>query len=300
MKISLQQIKSEVASLGVKEGDTIFISADLLKIGYFSINKEVTFKNLLGILIEIVGSDGTLVIPAYTNSFNFFSKKTDVVFSKNTPTTSGSLSQAFQMCPLVVRSTHPTNSCFAIGKYATYILDGHDENSSSYLPYQRVVSLKGKNLMLGTLEDPKLAPMAMHCAQEVLGLTKKHWLAKIPQSYYYDAHGRLKLFTRNDVGGCTGGGYKLLGAHVINKAISFGKVGRSLSALIDCEKSLAIFKKALIENPESIKCDEKKTCACCYGSPIYRHPVFWIRRIFLFILKKIMNTRYINNFLRTP
>lgn len=287
MKISIEQIESDILALGVKRGDTIFISADLMRVGYFSVNREATCKNLIDLLIEIVGVDGTLVIPAYTHSFPFFNKKSDVIFSKDSPTTSGALSQAFQIYPDVLRSRHPTNSCFAIGKNASYILGDHDENSSSYLPYQRVVSLKGKNLMLGTVEDPKLAPMAMHCAQEVVGLTKKHWLAKVPQSYYYDKYGDIRLFTRNDVGGCTGGGYKTLGSHIVNKAITFHKVGRSLSALIDCEKSLEIFKKILIERPDVVKCDDVKSCPCCYGSPIHRHPLFWGKKVYSHVLKKM-------------
>jgi aminoglycoside 3-N-acetyltransferase len=281
MKISLEQIEAEIKSLGVRSGDTVFLASDLLKVGYFSINREATLKNWVDLLIKVVGDDGTLVVPAYTSSFTIFNRKSNIIFSKQSATTSGSLSQAFQMHPGVVRSTHPTNSCFAIGKYAKFVLDGHDENASSYLPYQKVIQLKGKNLMLGAIEDDKLAPMAMHCAQEALGLTKKHWLAKMLQAYYYDEHGVIRLFTRNDVGGCTSGGHKALGFHVIEKAIKFGKVGRALSALIDCEKSFTIFKRILTESPELLKCDKRKSCASCYGSPIYKHPIFWIRKGFL-------------------
>jgi aminoglycoside 3-N-acetyltransferase len=280
-KISKSQIETEIKALGVKEGDTLFLAADLLRVGYFSDNKEATLRDWVEILIKVVGDGGTLVIPAYTRSFPFFSKDSDIVFSEEEPTTSGSLSQAFQAYPGVMRSKHPTNSCFAIGRNSKYILDGHDERSPSYLPYSKVVELQGKNLMLGTVEDPTLAPMAMHCAQERLGLTRKHWLAGILQSYYKDQAGNLRLFTRKDAGGCSGGGHNLLGRHIVEKAITFGKVGRSLSACIDCKKSLEIFEIALKKRPVMVKCGNISYCSCCYGSPIYAHPFFWLKKVLI-------------------
>ncbi len=286
--ISAATIEKQIKELGVKQGDVVFLAADLLKVGYFSNDKDSTLRDWVNILINVVDNDGTLVVPSYTNSFSFLYKKSNVIFSNDAPTTSGSLSQAFQKYPGVLRSQHPTNSCFAIGKYAKFILDGHDEKSSAYLPYQRVVSLKGKNLMLGAIEDAKLAPMGMHCAQESLDLTRKNWLAGVLQTYYYDQFGNIKIFTRNDVGGCTGGAHKAIGYHIIEKAITFGKVGRSLSAYIDCEKSFSIFKKILKENPALIKCDGIETCGCCYGSPIYRHPLFWLKKIFKKIMRLIL------------
>ncbi len=286
-KISKSQIETEIKALGVKKGDTLFLAADLLRVGYFSDNKEATLREWVEILIKVVGEEGTLVVPAYTKSFPFFSKESDVVFTEEAPTTSGSLSQAFQAYPGVIRSKHPTNSCFAIGRHSKYILDGHDELSSSYLPYRKVVELQGKNLMLGTIEDPTLAPMAMHCAQESLGLTRKHWLAGILQSYYKDQAGNVRLFTRKDVGGCSGGGHNLLGRHIVERAVTFGKVGRSLSACIDCEISLKIFEGALQKSPAMVKCGNISYCACCYGSPIHIHPFFWIRKIVMKFAKFI-------------
>ncbi len=51
MKISIEQIESDILALGVKRGDTIFISADLIRVGYFSVNRETTYKNLIVIKI---------------------------------------------------------------------------------------------------------------------------------------------------------------------------------------------------------------------------------------------------------
>lgn len=278
VRIKKETIVNNLIGLGLKKRDTLFIAADLLRVGYFSGGRDKTMNDWIDILLSIVGAEGTLVIPAYTQSFFRFFKNRNIVFSVDCTSTSGALSAAFQKYPGVARSKHPTNSCFAIGKNAEYILDGHDEHASSYLPYRKVVDCNGKNLMIGAFSDDRLSPMAMHCAQETLGLTKKHYLAGKLQSYFVTSSGDLGLFTRLDAGGCTAGGYKTYGHHILSDAISFGFVGNGMSALIDCKKSLEIFLDILTNNPDLVKCDNKR-CASCYGSPILWHPLFWLKKI---------------------
>jgi hypothetical protein len=284
LKITKEQLIRQIKDLGIVHGDVVFIAADLLRVGYFSRNRKETFCAWLSILQEVVGIEGTLVIPAHTQSFFFFRKDRSCVFDNNAPTTSGALSAAFQLHPGVMRSSHPTNSCFAIGRYAEFILKEHDENASSYLPFMRVVDLGGKNLMIGAFADQRLAPMAMHCAQESLGLTRHHWAAGRLQSYYYSTAGKLSLFTRQDVGGCSAGGYRTIGDHILMGALNFGYVGNALSACIDSKKSYQIFLKIFKNNPNLVKCDDM-SCPDCYGSPIYRHPIFWGRKLTQIIIR---------------
>ena len=231
-----------------------------------------------------MGPKGTLVIPAYTDSFIFYRKSKDIIYTEKANTTSGALSNGLKNFPGAKRSKHPTNSCVAIGHNSEYILSGHDELATSYLPYSKVIELNGKNLMLGVINDKKLAPMTMHSAQEKLGLTKKNWLSNLTYSYYYDVDGNLKLFRRKDVGGCTAAGYKTIGNHLIENAISIGKVGKSLSAYIDCKKSEKIIINLYMKDKNIMKCMDSE-CKCCYGSPIIFHPIFWIKYVFKKIIK---------------
>jgi aminoglycoside N3'-acetyltransferase len=277
-KITRITLVDELKSLGVDAGDTVFIAADLLKVGYFVGNREKTLSAWVEILLEVVGSEGTLVIPAYTDTFWRFKKQKNIVFSSNSRSISGALSLAFQNYPEVQRSRHPTNSCFAIGPDAKHILGEHDTNSSTYFPYHRVIELGGKNLMIGTFADDRLAPMTMHAAQEVLGETERNWASGLLQSFYIGPCGEVELFTKRGVGGCTSGGYKALGHHFNKASITVGRVGRSTSALIDCKKSLDIFIDILKTEPELIRCNNSN-CPDCYGSPIINHPFFWFKQI---------------------
>jgi aminoglycoside 3-N-acetyltransferase len=285
-KLDQQKIKIQLRQLGLIEGDVIFIAADLMRVGYFNKNRDQTLDDWMKILLEVVGRDGTLVIPAFTKFFYRFKKDKNIIFDSTSETTSGALSAAFQKNPNVLRSKHPTNSCFAIGKMANYIVDGHDEKSTSYTPFMRVVELQGKNLMIGALSDERLSPMTIHCAQEYLGITKQHCLAGLLQTYYTTPARTTELFTRWDIGGCTAGGFKTLGHHIIGDAMSLGKVGNATAAYIDCKKSFEIFVKILREEPNLLRCKDK-TCTTCYGSPIKKHPIFWLKKVLTKLISKM-------------
>jgi len=289
VKVTINELKEQLIILGVKNGDIIFIAADLLKLGYFNKDVNNTLNDIIKLLISLVGDEGTLVIPAYTEVFLRFRKNKKVCFSTKSLPTSGSLSIGFMSYPGVKRSQHPTNSVFAIGKYADFIIEGHDEYSSSYLPFRKIVELKGKNLMLACFLDSKKAPMAIHAAQESLGFTNSHWLIGMYQTYYYNLEGKLRLFTRWDIGGCTAGAHKMLGYHFFSEAIKVSATGNSYSALICTQKSFKIFYDVLKTNPKILRCDNLN-CHHCYGTRIYNSTGFiyhWLKYIPKYIISKM-------------
>jgi aminoglycoside 3-N-acetyltransferase len=268
MKFSKDSILTDIHQLGIGSDDIVFISADLLKVGYFNRSTEQTYQDWVEIFRTLIGATGTLVIPAYTPTFSRFRKRRDILFNVHAEPSAGALSLAIHRFGKAVRSLHPTNSCFAIGPMADYILRDHDQAASSYLPYQRVLELKGKNLMLGTL-DKGNSPMAFHLVQENLGHTRSHPSNSLRQTYFEDSlTGQIKLFSRQDVGGCTRGLYNLIGEHLIGRAMKIGTVGRGLSACVDIEKSALLIERVLKNNPNLIRCDHKD-CVSCYGRFVY-------------------------------
>jgi aminoglycoside 3-N-acetyltransferase len=293
-KVSSDSISVQLRDIGVKSGDVVFLSADLMRVGLFVKDRTSTLNAWVEILMDLVGSNGTIVIPAYTNSFIRYKKDMSCMFHKRAESTSGALSRAFLDHPKITRSSHPTNSCLAIGPHADFILKGHDEHSLSYLPYQRIIELNGKHLVLGCLSDYTLAPMTVHAAQEYLGLTRKNWQYGLMQTYYRDEQGAIRIFTRKDYGGCTSFGFKAIGHHIVNNAISIGTIGRGLSAYIDCKKSFQIFVDLYKSDPFMLKCEDPK-CPDCWGSPILMHPYFWSRATISLIRTKLFSARKTSN-----
>jgi aminoglycoside 3-N-acetyltransferase len=286
--ISINSLSRQLSELGVQSGDILFIAADLMKLGYFNKNRKQTLDDICDMLFSLIGDDGTIVIPSYTKYFTRFRKRPDIIFSHNVDSTSGSLSNHLLKHPRALRSSHPTNSVIAIGRYAEDIVKNHDEHSSSYRPILKVIELGGKNLMLGCFSDFKLAPMALHAAQEKLGYTSKHWMSGFVQSYFYNSSGEKKLFTRYDIGGCASGAYKLLGYHFKNGAIDILKTGNSMSALINTNKSYDIFFEILQNHPQVLKCDDSR-CHDCYGSSVYNRRAFIFHWIAFFVRKLFLN-----------
>lgn len=69
MKLDKNYIKEQLIKVGLKKGDSVLVHSQLLKVG---IPEEDVFdlgKYYLDIILEIIGDDGELVLPAFTYSY---------------------------------------------------------------------------------------------------------------------------------------------------------------------------------------------------------------------------------------
>jgi aminoglycoside 3-N-acetyltransferase len=263
MGISRESITKDIRNLGIKAGDTLYIAADLLEVGFFVRNLKQTYKEWVDLLLEIVGPSGTIIVPAYTNIFLRFKRDKNNIFDRFSKPNSGSLALAILHDERSVRSMHPTNSYLGLGLNAHFILDNHDHTKLSYYPIGKIVELGGKILMMGTI-DKTNAPAVFHYAQEFLGHTMHHPYNGLYQTYYKDTSGNIKLFTKHDNGGCSRGGYNLYGSLIVNDAVRFGLIGNGKSSVSDAKKSFEIISEILRRKPEIVLCDDK-FCTSCYG-----------------------------------
>ena len=81
MKISKIEIINSLKKLGVKEGDILFVTADIMKVGYFNENREKTIEDWIEIFKTLIGEEGALIFASYTAGFLRFKKK--ILFLKN-------------------------------------------------------------------------------------------------------------------------------------------------------------------------------------------------------------------------
>jgi len=89
--ISKIQIINDLIKLGIKKKDVLYISADLLKVVYFDKNIDKFLNDWVEIFLTVVGDEGTLITPSYTEFFLKYKKKKNIIFQVNSPTKSGSL-----------------------------------------------------------------------------------------------------------------------------------------------------------------------------------------------------------------
>ncbi len=264
MAITKQTIIKQLIDLGISEGDVVFVAADLMKVGYFNKSIKNTLNDWISIFDTVLGESGTIVIPSYSPTWLRFVRDSGFTYTLDSPSNSGSMARAYlEYADNTIRGTHPTSSCLVKGFHAKFIASRNTEKHLKYEPYKSVVELKGKSLLLGTV-DRRNGPFTFHYAQQILGHTTGHPYSGLLKTRYIDQNGHKKDFIVREIGGCTGGLHKSWGYHLEKKAVTFGAVGKSLSALVNAEKSTQIFIKLLSSKPYSLKCDNVN-CVSCYG-----------------------------------
>lgn len=292
---NISNILNQLRELGISNGDTILITADLLSVGLVNRNRGILIDSWIDILMNLVGPDGTIVLTSYSKSFFRFAKNKNLCFSRTQRTTSGALSQILLDTDLAIRSTHPTNSIVAIGKHARYICEKHTRESLCYDYVETLIEFNGKHLMLGTL-DRNNAPAGFHYAQQLIGETRTTPGFGLFQCYYFDESGAKRLFTKWDGGGCSGAGYKVIGHHLIGGDASIGVVGNSISAVFNIKRSIELCRQELVNNRRYMVCDDEMclTCKGRYSTSGLNVIPFYLRYIFKKlpqIIKKIKKRR---------
>ncbi|MNB70646.1 SPBc2 prophage-derived aminoglycoside N(3')-acetyltransferase-like protein YokD [compost metagenome] len=149
---------------GVSEGQHIFVHTSLSKLGYVVGGAETLIRALL----DIVGSEGTLMMPSQT--WKNLDPSTGVhweakaewwpvirehwpAYDKEiTPAIGmGVVAEMFRKWPGAFRSDHPARSVAAVGKHADYLTRDHDLSNifGSGSPLDKLYQLNGHILLIG-------------------------------------------------------------------------------------------------------------------------------------------------------
>ncbi len=256
-KITKQRIIRDLKAIGVKERDHLGLGLSFKRIGYVKGGPEA----LIDALIEAVGPEGTIMMNAYSEFFYPAEVRLgwiDYVFDPDlTKVNTGIVPETFRQHKNSIRSQHPTNSVAAVGKFAKYLTDGHDENASSYLPYSRLADINGKYLAIGIGDRLVGFRHQAQCAAGLLEVVPWRRVVK-----YRDADGEIKTFDLRDRGGCTKRLPELV-SHLRTQGLSQdGKIGMARAVLVPAKESLEIMTNLLKNNPEKNLCD-KASCLWC-------------------------------------
>ncbi|WP_323594870.1 AAC(3) family N-acetyltransferase [Aliarcobacter butzleri] len=275
-----EDIKKDLIDLGIKNGDVVFIRANLAKIG--RIKRNIFINTLL----NIVGEEGTIVTLAFSKSFPFYRVDKNYIFDCNTIPTTGALGKAFLEHNKVLRSSHPTNSFMAIGKKANIILENHNELAMSYDPMYKIVSLNAKMINIGiTSENPGFT--TVHLAQQELGLTKKSILKNLLRVYYKSSDNEIKLFKRKDIGGCSDGFGKFYQYYLDKNKLVFGKLGNTNAIVANAKDIYEIDLDLMKKNNSFHFCDNPLCfiCRCTWKYDLKYLPNYLISKFINFFTK---------------
>jgi len=176
--ITRNRIITDLKTLGVEPGDTLFVHSSMSKIGWI-IGDVVT---LIQALMEAVGENGTLMMPGESSGngepshwqypavpetwWEIIRQEIPSYDPRITPTRRvGKVPEAFRSFPGVLRSSHPQISFQAWGRYTEYLVQDHPlENPlGEESPLGRLYELDGKILLLGVNHDSNTS---IHLAED--------------------------------------------------------------------------------------------------------------------------------------
>jgi len=124
---SYEDIVKCLKNVGLKNGDKIFIHSN---IGFFGKLKDANdsskyYENFKTAIFEIIGSEGTLVVPTFTYSF-----MNDEIFDiEKSPTACGIFSEMVRKDTNGIRSNDPNFSVSAIGMDSNFFTDNLPNHS---------------------------------------------------------------------------------------------------------------------------------------------------------------------------
>ena len=139
--VTKKQLVTDLRALGIEAGMNVMVHSSLSAIGHV----EGGADTVVDALLTAVGKRGTLVMP----SFNHSAAHT---FNVNTsPTTNGSIPDAFWRRSGIARSNHPTHAIAACGPIADDLVAGHIEAGvwTSEDPIARLIRADGYIMSLG-------------------------------------------------------------------------------------------------------------------------------------------------------
>lgn len=165
--LSRQQVKDALVREGISSGDVLLVHSSLRSVGPIDGGADALIDGLL----ETVGSDGILAMPA----FNYTRPLPTPYFDMHaTPSRAGALTECYRKRPESVRSFHPTHSVVAQGKRAAEFLSGHEKCLAFGVgsPIDRLAHAGGWVLLLGVTQT---ANSCVHVGESHAGVKKFHW-----------------------------------------------------------------------------------------------------------------------------
>ena len=246
--LTKQDIVQGLRDLGVHEGMVLMVHASLSALGEVEGGPETVIEALL----EAIGPDGTLAMPAMTG---------DRVFDlENSPSSVGIISETFRKWPGVRRSLHPTHSACALGPQADFLLDGHIDEPTAVgpgSPWGKLASLpNGYVLLMGVDQDRNTL---LHHPEE---LVDAPYLRTITREYKDPATGEIKQKQLCRYPGPHRDFIGLDRLFLEGGAMVIGRIGQAVCRLMHAGRTVELELAALERDPAAVLCTNPRCRDC--------------------------------------
>jgi len=167
LAVSPQELLEAFQSVGLERGDVVYVASSLAALGMM----DDPVRDTLGALRQVVGEEGTLVMPA----FNFDFCRGEPFDVRRTPSTCGQLSETFRTLTGVVRSASPPyHGVTAVGPGAREF--GAIRSLTSFgrdSVFQHLHDVEAKHLLIGCGYDEGVAHF--HWLEELREVPYRYW-----------------------------------------------------------------------------------------------------------------------------
>ena len=180
--------------LGLTPGETVMIHG-----GLSLINTQLSAAEICDLVLEILGSEGTLVVPTFSpiNAVDYMLQDGifDVASSKSGM---GAIAENVRRSPGAIRSVHPTKSVAAIGRNAKEICAGHENCAypfGSGSPFEKLLSKNARIIGIGV---PMSYLSFVHAAEDMNPdlVTKRIWDPRVLSKTCRDGGREIRVSTR--------------------------------------------------------------------------------------------------------
>lgn len=254
--ITQQQLTKELKELGLRNGDIVNIKASIKSIG----RMENGPQTLLDSLLEVVGSDGTIVTESFLNTRPIFVVPVKLPISTHESSSyAGAFANAILSHPNVFRSIHPIQKFAAIGKHAKILINQFDSNPIPYGLLNHMAEMGGKNLRIGP-DDKVIGVGTTHVAIETLNYKQK----RIPKGIrFVNSESKTSVYKENWANGCPKGFNNLLSIHKQNgNFMSEGLLGETKAQISLMKKTLQTEMELLSVRPDAFLCKDPFCISC--------------------------------------
>ncbi len=173
-EVTQQQVITSLKALGITSGDGLLVHSAVQFLG----RPVGGLKMYLEAIQEVIGADGTLVVP----TFNFGFARGESFDPQSTPSQGmGAFSEFVRQLPEARRTTHPLQSIAVVGRYMDDLASRDTASAfDAGSAFERMLELDFKLLLLGA--DSRAVSMFHYCERR----------ANVPYRYWKDFTGPVR------------------------------------------------------------------------------------------------------------
>ena len=229
-----EQIAEALQTLGLHTGNIVFVHSSLSSIGYVEGGADAVVDAFL----DVIGSTGTLVVPAFT--FSHGGKLNPVFDPIRDASEMGRITEVARTRPGARRSRHLLHSVAALGSHAEDITAVHGPSAwAADGPFWKLYELNAHILMLGV---PYLRCTFFHVIEQLVQVRYRQWRKVDARVQEPDGRKRpLPAFSYSPRPGFVGNDFNKFGAMLEERGLAqVGAVGNAVTRRFRARDALEV------------------------------------------------------------